>query len=151
MIYDSIKNKKNYEKESEIYQALCFLEEMRDWKKMNPGTEVQGSDIFANPVSFLSKPEEECVYEAHKKYIDLHYIVEGEEKIATADVEKLQVQVPYDEIKDIGFYEGHECGSYLLKPGDFMVCFPSDAHKVGMMGESQNTVKKVVVKIKVKN
>lgn len=40
-------------------------------------------------------------------------------------------------------------GSYLLKTGDFMVCFPSDAHKVGMMNTVPGMVKKVVVKIRV--
>lgn len=49
----------------------------------------------------------------------------------------------------IGFYEGCESGSYLLKTGDFMVCFPSDAHKVGMMNTVPGMVKKVVVKIRV--
>ena len=89
------------------------------------------------------------MYEAHLKHIDVHYIMEGIEKIATADVKNLQEKVPFDKDKDIGFYEGCESGSYLLKTGDFMVCFPSDAHKVGMMNTVPGMVKKVVVKIRV--
>ena len=58
-------------------------------------------------------------------------------------------EYPGDKDKDIGFYEGCESGSYLLKTGDFMVCFPSDAHKVGMMNTVPGMVKKVVVKIRV--
>ena len=62
----------------------------------------------------------------------------------------LQVKTPFSQEKDIGFYTGQESGRYLLKPGDFMVCYPSDAHKVAMMNEKPETVKKIVVKIKVK-
>ena len=79
---------------------------------------------------------------AHQKYIDVHYIIEGVERIATADVSSLQIQTPFSEEKDIGFYQGDESGGYLLKAGEFMVCFPSDAHKVAMMDKSPEIVKK---------
>lgn len=149
MIFDSIKNKDNYKKETEIYRALCYLEKIEKWDEVLPGMVIQKDSIFANPVSFFSKEEKECVYEAHRKYIDLHYIIEGVERIATADVNSIQIQTPFSDEKDIGFYEGHESGCYLLKPGEFMVCFPSDAHKVGMMNTVPGTVKKIVVKIKI--
>lgn len=148
MIFDAIRNKENYKQETEIYQALCFLEKIDKWEEILPNTVIQEDYIFANPVSFISKEEKECVYEAHKKYIDIHYIIEGTERIATADVCGLQVKTPFCGEKDIGFYTGTESGSYLLRPGEFMVCFPSDAHKVAMMDKTPETVKKVVVKIK---
>ncbi len=149
MIFDSIRNKENY-KETEIYQALCYLEKIKEWEELLPGTVIQEDCSFANPVSFVSKEEKECAYEAHKKYMDLHYIMEGAERIATADVSGLQVKTPFSEEKDIGFYTGPESGRYLLRPGDFMVCYPSDAHKVAMMDKEPETVKKIVVKIKVR-
>ena len=133
MIFDSISNKENYKEEKEIYQTLNFLEKLKKWDDVESNAIIQKDWISANPVSFLSKDESECMYEAHRKHIDVHYIMEGIEKIATADVKNLQEKVPFDKDKDIGFYEGCESGSYLLKTGDFMVCFPSDAHKVGMM------------------
>ena len=149
MIFDSISNKENYKEEKEIYQTLNFLEKLKKWDDVESNAIIQKDWISANPVSFLSKDESECMYEAHRKHIDVHYIMEGIEKIATADVKNLQEKVPFDKDKDIGFYEGCESGSYLLKTGDFMVCFPSDAHKVGMMNTVPGMVKKVVVKIRV--
>ena len=140
MVYDSIINKENYRSYEEIYQALCFLEKITKWKQISPNTTIKENHIFANPVSFVSKDEKECMYEAHQQFIDLHYIIEGEEKIATADVKNLNNLVPYDKDKDIGFYDGVESGRYLLKAGDFMVCFPSDAHKVAMMDKSKRTI-----------
>lgn len=133
MIFDSISNKENYKEEKEIYQTLNFFEKLKKWDDVESNAIIQKDWISANPVSFLSKDESECMYEAHRKHIDVHYIMEGIEKIATADVKNLQEKVPFDKDKDIGFYEGCESGSYLLKTGDFMVCFPSDAHKVGIL------------------
>lgn len=37
---------------------------------------------------------------------------------------------------------------FTSKPGQFMVCFPSDAHKVGMMFESPAPIRKIVFKIR---
>ena len=150
MIFDSLKNKENYKGDAEIYQALCYLDKIGKWEELLPNTVIQEDCSFANPVSFVSKEEKECAYEAHRKYIDLHYIMEGAERIATADVCGLQVKTPFSQEKDIGFYTGQESGRYLLKQGDFMVCYPSDAHKVAMMNQEPETVKKIVVKIKVK-
>lgn len=148
MIFDSIQNKENYKEDTKIYEALCYLENIKNWEEALPDTVIRKDSIFANPVSFMSKEEKDCMYEAHQKYIDVHYIVEGVERIATADVKSLQVQIPFSEEKDIGFYQGRESGCYLLRTGEFMVCFPSDAHKVAMMDRSPQTVKKIVVKIK---
>lgn len=149
MIFDSIRNRENYKENGKIYQALCYLAEIKRWEEVFPDTVIQEGTIVANPVIFVSKEEKECMYEAHEKYIDVHYIMEGVERIATADVSSLQIKTPFSEQRDIGFYQGDESGRYLLKPGEFMVCFPSDAHKVAMMDKTPETVKKIVIKIRV--
>ena len=149
MIFDSIRNRENYKENGKIYQALCYLAEIKRWDEVFPDTVIQEGAIVANPVTFVSKEEKECMYEAHEKYIDVHYIMEGVERIATADVSSLQIKTPFSEQRDIGFYQGDESGRYLLKPGEFMVCFPSDAHKVAMMDKTPETVKKIVIKIRV--
>ena len=149
MIFDSIRNRENYKEHGKIYPALCYLAEIKRWEEVFPDTVIQEGTIVANPVTFVSKEEKECMYEAHEKYIDVHYIMEGVERIATADVSSLQIKTPFSEQRDIGFYQGDESGRYLLKPGEFMVCFPSDAHKVAMMDKTPETVKKIVIKIRV--
>ena len=55
---------------------------------------------------------------------------------------------PYAPEKDIEFLTGSADGYYELKPGQFMVCFPSDAHKVAMMKGRPEDVRKIVFKIK---
>lgn len=147
MIYDMIENYKNYSGYPELYTVLSYLHDFGRSRK--DASEITlGDRIRGNFVRFTSKPAEECRYEAHKEYIDVHFILSGKERIATADVDSLTVDTPYDEKRDIGFYTGEQAGEYTLCAGDFMVCFPSDAHKVGMMAQSPGEVEKIVFKIR---
>lgn len=149
MIFDSIHNYKNYIGYPELYEVLSFLANLNEGELVEPNTVLIPDRIFCNPVKFISKSEDECKYEAHKKYIDVHYIVKGVEGIATADVNNLHKDTTFDETKDIGFYTGKEEGRYCLKKGDFMVCYPSDAHKVGIAMKEPQEIEKIVVKIRV--
>lgn len=148
MIFDHIQNKENYKSNTLLYQALCYLQNLKPGEMPAPGTVLIPGTLFCNPVTLTSKPEDGLMYEAHQTYIDLHYILEGVEGIATADVTTLEVTTPYSEETDIGFYTGPEDGRYYLKPGQFMVCFPSDAHKVAIMEKEPAPIKKIVCKIK---
>lgn len=148
MIFDSIHNLENYSQYSALYFVLRYLKNLKPGELPKPGTVIEEASAFLNPAAFTTKPEAECVFEAHKRYIDLHYIVTGMEKIATADVETLREKTPFDCSKDIGFYVGEKAGQYILHEGDFMVCYPSDAHMVAMMVQKPSEVKKIVVKVK---
>ena len=86
--------------------------------------------------------------EAHKKYIDLHYIIEGEEGFLYGDVETLDVTVPYHEEGDYLLLSG-ECGKIYLRTGDFCITFPEDAHAPAMLYKDADTVRRAVVKIEV--
>lgn len=148
MIFDTIQNKDHYKDNALLYQALTYLEHLTP-QTFPETTHVLIPDVvFCNPVTLTSKPEEQCIYEAHRRYIDVHYIVEGVEGIATAQVSSLSVATPYHTQKDVEFFEGNEDGRYYLKPGQFMVCWPTDAHKVAMMQDAPAHIRKIVCKIK---
>lgn len=147
MIYDNIKNLGNYKNYDKLYNILLFLKN-NDCRNIKSKTVIVEDESFCNFISFMSKPEEICKYEAHKKYIDLHFIVSGVERIDTADVCNLNIDTAYDEEKDIAFYTGKNSTKSYLREGDFMVCYPSDAHKVGMMEDKEALIEKIVVKIK---
>ncbi len=148
MIFDSIQNKENYTHHLLIYQALTFLDSLPAGELPSETKVLIPDCLFCNPVFLTSKPEEECIYEAHQKYLDLHYIVEGIEGIATAETSSLEIATPYNDQKDIMFLKGQENGRYYLKPGQFMVCWPNDAHKVAIMKDKPCNIKKIVFKIK---
>ncbi|MDD3340175.1 MAG: YhcH/YjgK/YiaL family protein [Lachnospiraceae bacterium] len=151
MIFDSIKNKENYKDFPLLYQALCFLDQLPAQELPAANTVLIENQLFCNPVTLISKPEPECIYEAHRNYIDLHYIVTGVEKIATSDITTLSPTTPYAPEKDIEFLNGEADGYYTLKPRQFMVCFPNDAHKVAIMKDHPTPIQKIVFKIKAPN
>lgn len=148
MIFDSLKNKDNYEYFPALYRALNYLNSLPGWELPAPNVVLDEDRLFCNLVTFTTKPEEQCLYEAHRNYIDVHFIVSGVERIATADICSLTTSNPYAPEKDIEFLTGSADGYYELKPGQFMVCFPSDAHKVAMMKGRPEDVRKIVFKIK---
>lgn len=85
MIIDNIKNIYNYKSFSIIYKALQELSKLNIENIPTSTIVYEENKLFYNPVSLISKPEYECIFEAHKKYLDVHYILEGIEGISTSD------------------------------------------------------------------
>ena len=92
------------------------------------------------------KSAEGRLFEAHRKYIDIQYVLSGKEKIEYCDLAMLTEKVAYSEERDYIGLEGR--GSVLtLNEGDFAVFTPTDGH-LPCIGEG--TVKKIVIKVPVK-
>lgn len=111
-------------------------------------------EISQNGVRFLSqtyetKPEAEKKLEVHRKFIDIQFIVEGDEKIYFGDIADFEVKIPYDGVKDAEFLRGNLRECAVLKKNEFAVFFPEDAHKPGCISDAVSAVKKVVVKVPV--
>lgn len=145
MIFDSIKNASIYEKDDErLKKGFDFILK-NDLKNFENGKyEIDGTKIFANIQEYETK--ESGLFEAHKKYIDIQYIIKGFEKIEVNDIENLEKTIEYDEEKDVMFFNG--TGSFIkIKEGYFTVFYPHDGHKPCITDTNKSTVKKVVVKI----
>ena len=71
--------------------------------------------------------EADPVFEAHRNFIDIHYIVKGEETFGYNDISHLTVTEEYDPARDVLFLKGH-INEIKLRAGDFCVVFPEDAH-----------------------
>ena len=88
------------------------------------------------------------VAEAHRKYLDIQYIVKGKEVVGWADLNVCTIQGEFNEEKDIGKYTGPF--EYMtINEGICYVAFPEDAHMPGRHLEVPNDFVKVVVKLKV--
>ena len=86
--------------------------------------------------------------EAHRNYLDIQYIVSGQEIMGWAPLDTLTPTVPFDESKDVGFYAGDY--EYIrIGPGQCYVVFPEDAHLSSRHLEQPNEYTKIVVKLKV--
>jgi YhcH/YjgK/YiaL family protein len=127
--------------------ALDFLER-EDLPSLQPGRhDIIGDACYANVSSYSSKPEEQGVWEAHRKYIDVQYVLSGRERIGFSCIDKLKVCKEYDEEQDYLLLEGN--GDFaLVESGMFAVFAPQDAHMPGIAVESPGPVRKIVVKVR---
>ena len=149
MIFDKISNHASYSSEPKLDKVLTYMAGITAENFPTEQAKLDGDLAFVNPVCFETKPESECLYEAHRRYADVHFIVEGCEKIVVSDIDAVTLHTPYSEEKDIGFYTCDEGVTVVLHPGQFLVCYPQDAHKVAIAPDSPAPVKKLVGKVRV--
>ena len=88
------------------------------------------------------------VAEAHRKYLDIQYIVKGKEVMGWADLADCQPAGDFNEEKDVGKYSG-DFEFITIPEGVCYVAFPEDAHMPGRHLDVPNDFVKVVVKLKV--
>lgn len=112
--------------------------------------EISGQDVYASVSEYTPKEPVDCNFESHKKYIDLQYVIAGEEKIGIAKLNSVVPITEYDQNKDIIFYRQDAPATYkIATPNVFFVFFPNDAHRPSMKNTGNIKVKKIVIKIKV--
>ncbi len=95
-----------------------------------------------------TKPAQGKLCEAHRDYLDIQYIVEGEETVGWAPLETLTLQGEFDTVKDKGMYAG-DVDFMRIGQGYCYVVFPEDAHMPGVHLEEAKAYKKLVMKLKV--
>lgn len=110
--------------------------------------DLEGDSLFVMVSDYNTKNPEDANYEAHRKYIDLQYVVSGSELIDLAPVSsKDSIVSPYDDAKDIEFMTIPNGKELLATPNRFFLFFPVDAHRPGLKIGDNAPVKKIVVKI----
>ena len=126
--------------------ALDYLRKT-DFSRLKPGrSDLDGANLYAMVQEYSTRLREADRWEAHRRYIDVQYLVSGEERIGYANLSRLKVVEAYDASKDALFLSG-EGDFLLLRPGTFMILWPEDAHMPGIAAASPAPAKKVVVKV----
>ena len=135
-----------------IQRALEYLC-ANDFKNMEDGTyPIEGEKMFAKVQRYETRLLESCRPETHQKYVDIQYVVEGEEYLGWCPFSPdLRLAAPYDDKLDVAFYEELIPESNLvLLPGSFAVLYPEDVHRpCGAVDNEPSPVTKVVVKVSV--
>jgi len=105
---------------------------------------------FALEQVYNSKERTSCFFESHQKYIDVQFILEGEEIIELADITTLAVDMPYSSEMDLLKYKDTSLSSkILLQKGDIAIFFAEDAHMPCVKTATSLKVIKTVVKVAV--
>lgn len=110
--------------------------------------EILGGTVYATRFTYETVPAEESFFEAHRKYLDIHIMAEGSEGVEIASPDSLQ-EFERAEANDFYAYRGQGHYKLALSPGDFLVVFPEDAHRIKMQLDGPQTVSKVVFKVRI--
>ena len=148
MILDTISNIHNYKGLGKVYTALEFLAKT-DFTQMELGKYILDDNIFYMVQEYTTDPTK-TIAEAHKKYIDIQFIVSGIEVMDFCDITKATPNTEYNAEKDVMFdTDCPKSGSCAVEAGEYAIFFPHDVHKPGMCFGNPAPVKKIVVKVKV--
>ncbi|MFW6438008.1 MAG: YhcH/YjgK/YiaL family protein [Armatimonadota bacterium] len=148
MIIDRLEHADRYDPLHPGFEkAFDVLREMDFDEAADGAQEIDGDRLTVNVIRSQAKRMEDVWLEAHKRYIDIQYLVSGEEQFGWQLTEYCEIPLgEYNEEKDTIKYEDVPEGWFPLLPGAFAIFFPWDAH-APMLGEGP--IFKVVLKVAV--
>jgi len=146
VILDTLQNAEQYlSLHPGFPSAFAFLRDPRSHEISRH--EVDGKQIYAITTKQEGQSEGDTVLESHRKYIDIHYCIEGNEKIGWRSLDACnEVGNVYDSEKDFMTFGNPPESWVVLRPGSFAIFFPGDAHAPMV---STGIVHKIVVKVAV--
>ena len=148
MIYDTIEHMGQYRCLSKnLARALDFLTGSDLQSLPDERVEIDGERVYAFFQRYDTRPANDRP-EAHKDYIDIQYVIEGEELIGVAPLSSMKREIEAHPERDIYFYEG-ETAKILIGNGRLAILFPQDAHAPCIAAGESRPVRKVVVKVAV--
>lgn len=105
-------------------------------------------DCFVLVQEMDTKLPSEKQFELHRKYADIHVVLEGQESVGYEDIANLPPNEEFNETKDMQMLDGD--GQYVtVNPGMFCLVLPHDGHKPGCCVETPGKLRKFVIKLPV--
>ena len=86
--------------------------------------------------------------EAHRKFLDIQYVLKGSEVMGWAPIDALEPDGAWNDAKDCGMFKG-ACECMNIPAGYCYVVFPEDAHMPGSHLDTPAEYVKLVVKLEV--
>ena len=147
MIFGNVGNLKEFSfLEDSVKKCFEYLESHKLLFFEKGSYEIDGKNIFVNIVEYDTCEKEDRFWEAHKKYIDIHFMIKGRERIELNFIENL-TKKEYEEEGDFLPLDG-ESNSYVeLCEGDFLICYPEDAHMTSLKVDEKENIKKAIFKV----
>ena len=148
MIYDTLDHLEAYRGvHPGVMRGLELLRDT-DFSQWEDGRhEIDGERLFILLQSYETKPENDTP-EAHRKYIDIQYLLSGQEQMGVGPLEEMTEEVEARPEGDIWFYHG-PLSTILLSGHRFTALWPGDAHAPGIAVDRKPApCRKCVVKVR---
>lgn len=149
MILDKIENAELYFGLSErLMKGLKYLK-ATNFSALEPGKYVlDGELLYAMVNEYETKVAGSCKLESHQKYIDIQFMLEGDEQVGFLPEAGQVPTEPYNATKDVQFYD-EVVHFFPFRKGQFAIFYPTDLHQPGVTLSAKCSVRKVVVKVAV--
>lgn len=146
MIFDREENLSRYMNRADAEKIYGFIRSI-DEKTEKGKYVIDGERLYAIVSEYETKSRSDAVLEVHNKYLDLHFLIFGEEKQEFYDRREVKEAVPYNAVNEAALCVfPDERNELILRPGFFTLYFTDDAHAPQLAVGSPGIVRKVVVK-----
>ena len=147
MIVTEINNLSTYVGVNPYFERLINFLKTVDLGGLPEGKiDIEGDKLFGNCFSYVADGQPGDFFETHRKYLDIHLVLENTEDMAVSSVKSTTVSQPYNNEKDIELYEGKVEQLIHLKSGECLITFPEDLHQPKVR-VNDLPLKKVVFKV----
>lgn len=110
-------------------------------------TEIDGENVYVTKMEIVAKAEEDLPFEAHRKYMDIHVDLVGQEVLCISDKTELISREPYKSEDDYELFDSRmNTVNVLLRNNSFVIIDVCEAHKPGILYNDKK-ITKCVIKI----
>jgi biofilm protein TabA len=149
MVIDTLENSGTYELlHKNLPKAFEFIRQHMESLPQDGRYEIDGDNIYALVQSYDTMPAQQRMWESHRRYMDVQFMVEGSEVMGWAPLGLLAPIGEYKADNDFIGYEDGPSTPLLCTAGTFVFFFPTDMHKPCCTADKTCRVRKIVVKIK---
>jgi biofilm protein TabA len=134
-----------------LTKAVAFLRKQGIHDLADGKVEIDGKRVYAIIQRYETIGTDAPKFEFHRKYLDVQFIVSGEETVGWAPAESMTISEAYSADKDICFGTV-ALGTWTrvrLQAGQLAVLWPEDAHAPKLASNAPSPVMKIVVKVAV--
>ncbi|MCC6543834.1 MAG: YhcH/YjgK/YiaL family protein [Nitrospirae bacterium] len=136
---------------SALKMAIDFLQEPDIHDLADGRVNIDGQHVFALVQRYETIIADIPRFEYHRAFMDIQYIVSGEEIIGWAPAGRMVVTELYNSEQDIcfGIVPKGEITPVYLQAGQLAILYPEDSHAPKLAAGSPSQVTKIVVKVAV--
>jgi len=151
MILDTMENMAVYALPTGVTQVLNAVKSFSAEDFAAGKVFLDGENVYLNKAAYETHAADTARMEAHRKYLDVMCVLEGEETVYVYPTRKLNnVTMPYSEEKEC-LLADFEPGATAVRltTGMCLILFPQDAHAPGCDAKETCAVKKIIGKVRI--
>jgi len=151
MIYAELKDIKFYKGiNKNLDKAIDFITEKKYLNADFGKNIVDGDKIYFNhPEKPTTRENTDLELEYHKKYADIHIVLEGEESIIYSPFEGCVETKSYNMEDDYALVKGKTQAELLMNSKNFLILFPEEPHLALLKVGEPKEIKKVIFKVEI--